>query len=494
MNTYKDVLAIDIGAESGRAILGRYESGKLTLYEIHRFLNKAVRLPDGLHWDLLYLLDEIKTGIKKAADQYGDSLLSAGIDTWGVDHALLDHNDGLTFLPFHYRDSRTDGLLEEAYKIVPKNIIFERTGLQFMSINTLYQLLSLVKVNSPALSSAETFLTIPDLLNFWLTGKKVCEFSIATTTQCYDPRKGDWAYGLIEKLGIPTKIFPEIVPSGTILGPLLPFVQKETGTENLIVIAPACHDTGSAVLSVPAKEMGAAFISSGTWSLIGMEVDEPLITEEAQELNFTNEGGFNGNFRFLKNITGLWLIQECRRYWKSNGEDLDYEQITSLAEAATPLVSFINTDEAKFIKPGNMPIKIQEFCEKSGQLVPETKGEIVRCVLESLAMKYRDEFSNLERISKRRIETLHIVGGGTQNQLLNQFTANSLNRKVITGPVEATAIGNILGQLIALGEIESVNSAREVVRSSFTLEEYLPEKMDVWSNAYQRYSCIIGQQ
>ncbi|MCD4752260.1 MAG: rhamnulokinase [Anaerolineaceae bacterium] len=492
MNIYKDVLAIDIGAESGRAILGRYENGKLVLKEIHRFLNKAVRLPDGLHWDLLYLLDEIKTGIKKAADQYGDSLLSAGIDTWGVDHALLDHNDSLTFLPFHYRDSRTDGLLEEAYKVVPKKNIFERTGLQFMSINTLYQLLSLVKVKSPALASAETFLTIPDLLNFWLTGKKVCEFSIATTTQCYDPRKGDWAFELIEKLGIPTSIFPEIVPSGTILGPLLSFVQKETGAANLIVIAPACHDTGSAVLSVPAKEKGAAFISSGTWSLIGMEVDEPLITEESQHLNFTNEGGFSGNFRFLKNITGLWLIQECRRYWKSNGEDLDYEQITSLAEAASPLVSFINTDEAEFIKPGNMPIKIQEFCEQSGQTVPETKGEIVRCVLESLSMKYRDEFSNLERISKHRIETLHIVGGGTQNRLLNQFTANSLNRKVITGPVEATAVGNILGQLIALGEIESVNSAREVVRNSFTLEEYLPEKTDEWAEAYRRYSSGLG--
>lgn len=493
MNTYKDVLAIDIGAESGRAILGRYENGKLVLKEIHRFLNKAVRLPDGLHWDLLYLLDEIKASIKMATEQYGDSLLSTGLDTWGVDHALLDHNDSLTFLPFHYRDNRTDNLLEEAYKVVSKDIIFEHTGLQFMSINTLYQLLSLVKTKSPALDSAETFLTIPDLLNFWLTGKKVCEFSIATTTQCYDPRKGDWAFELIKKLGIPTSIFPEIVPSGTILGPLLPFVQIETGATNLTVIAPACHDTGSAVLSVPAKEKGAAFISSGTWSLIGMEVDTPLITEESHRLNFTNEGGFSGNFRFLKNITGLWLIQECRRYWKSKGEDLDYTEITSLAEEASPLVSFINTDEAEFIKPGNMPVKIQGFCKQSGQKVPETKGEIVRCALESLAMKYRDEFANLENISNHRIETLHIVGGGTKNRLLNQFTANSLNRKIITGPVEATAVGNILGQLIALGEIESVSAAREVVRNSFTLEEYLPKNSEVWVNAYQKYRSILDQ-
>lgn len=485
-----NVVALDLGAESGRAIVGKFDGKTLALTEVHRFPNISVRLPDGLHWDILYLFNEIKTGIRKAVEATNGELTSVGLDTWGVDHGLLDENGSLTFLPYHYRDNRTDNALEEAYAVVPRSEIHKHTGLQFMSFNSLYQLLALKKIKSAALSSAKTFLTVPDLLNYWLTGKKVCEFTNATTTQCFNPTTNTWAYELLEKFELPTDIFPEIIPACTVLGPMLPHVATETTADNLTVIAPACHDTGSAVLSVPALHSDVAFISSGTWSLIGMEVPEAIITPESLAMNFTNEGCVGGHYRFLKNITGLWIVQECKRYWALQGEDLSYTEITKMASEATPLQSFINTDWNDFLKPGDMPLKIQRYCKETGQSIPQTKGEIVRCALDSLALKYREEFEKMEKAKGKRIDTLHIVGGGTQNLLLNQLAANAVQRTVVTGPIEATAVGNILGQLIALGEVSSTEEAREVVRNSFDLVTYQPQDSDTWDAAYQRYLSV----
>lgn len=485
------VLAVDMGAESGRAIIGTFDGTKIKLEEVHRFSNLSVRLPDGLHWEILYLFNEVIMGIKAGVEKTDDQLRSVGLDTWGVDHALINENGSLTYLPFHYRDTRTDNMMEVVFDKVSKEKVFEETGIQFMSINTLYQLAELVESNPISVESAKTFLTIPDLLNYWLTGKKVCEYSIVTTTQFFNPVTKDWSWPLLEAIGAPKDIFPEIVPSGTELGKLLPHVADFTGSDVMTVIAPACHDTGSAVLAVPFDDGESAYLSSGTWSLLGLELDEPVINETTLGMNFTNEGGFGDTIRFLKNITGLWIVQECRRYWDSIGEPMNYTEITKLAAQAKPFTCVIDTEYPEFLKPGDMPNKIQHFAEMTGQEVPQTKGEIVRSALESLAMKYREEFQKMEQIRDKRIEKLNIVGGGTQNKLLNQFAANALNREVITGPVEATAMGNILGQLITLGEIKDVAEAREVVKKSSQLEKYVPEGVDEWDAAYKRYQAIL---
>lgn len=485
------VLALDIGAESGRAIVGSFDGERIQLQEVHRFSNLSVQLPDGLHWDILFLFNEILKGIKEGLNYAGMSLKSMGLDTWGVDHALLNEAGSLTFLPFHYRDTRTDDMMEVVFEKVSKKQVFEETGIQFMSINTLYQLAELIQSNPVSVTAASTFLTIPDLLNYWLTGKKVCEYSIATTTQFYNPIKKDWSWPLLESIGAPKEIFPEIVPSGTVLGNLLPYVANWVGDQELVVIAPACHDTGSAVLAVPFSDKSSAYLSSGTWSLLGIELDEPIINETSLAMNFTNEGGFEGTIRFLKNITGLWIVQECRRYWYSIGEEHSYTELTQMAAEAKPFVCLLDTEFSEFLKPGDMPNKIQQFAQETGQPVPQTKGEIIRCVLESLALKYREEFEKIEQVTHSRIDILNIVGGGTQNRLLNQFAANALDREVITGPIEATAIGNILGQLIALGEINDIFAAREIVKNSFELVSYYPEGVADWETAYQRYRDLL---
>lgn len=486
------VLAVDMGAESGRAIIGTFDGKKIELEEVHRFSNLSVRLPDGLHWEILYLFNEVIKGIKAGVEKTGDQLKSVGLDTWGVDHALINESGSLTYLPFHYRDTRTDDMMEVVFDKVSKETVFEETGIQFMSINTLYQLAELVKSNPVSVESAKTFLTIPDLLNYWLTGKKVCEYSIATTTQFYNPVTKDWSWPLLEAIGVPKQIFPEIVPSGTELGKFLPHVAEFTGSDSMTVIAPACHDTGSAVLAVPFDEAESAYLSSGTWSLLGLELDEPVINETTLGMNFTNEGGFGGTIRFLKNITGLWIVQECRRYWDSIGEPMNYTEITKLAAEAKPFTCLLDTEYPEFLKPGDMPNKVKHYAEMTGQSVPQTKGEIVRSVLESLAMKYREEFQKMEQVKGKTIEKLNIVGGGTQNKLLNQFAANALNREVITGPVEATALGNILGQLISLGEIKDAAEAREVVKNSCDLEQYTPENVAQWETAYGKYCKLLS--
>jgi rhamnulokinase len=476
-----------MGAESGRVVLGRALNGRLDITEIDRFPNVPVYLPDGLHWDVLFLFQKIKEGLAKAVKEYGPEVASAGLDTWGLDFALMDRSGALLFNPFHYRDRRTDGMVEEAFRRVPKSQIFGQTGIQFMQINALYQLLSMVLSRSPFLGIADKLLTIPDLFNYWLTGEAVCEFSNATTTQCYDTGKREWAYPLLQSIGIPTHIFSSVIQPGTVLGNLLPQVAGETGASGLLVVAPACHDTGSAVAAVPAQKEDFAYISSGTWSLMGAELSQPLINDISLKLNFTNEGGVQGTSRFLKNITGMWLVQECRRTWASQGENYSYDQLTEAASRSTPFQSLIDVDDPVFLKPGDMPARIRNACQKTGQKAPESKGEIIRCCLESIALKYRIVFGQMETALGRRLEPIHIIGGGGKNKLLNQFTANATQRSVITGPIEATAVGNILVQWMALKAIGSIEEGRSIVRNSFELETYEPAQTEDWDEAYERF-------
>jgi rhamnulokinase len=483
-------LALDLGAESGRAMSGQFDGQRLQLSEVQRFANGPVVLPSGIHWDVLRLWSEIKGSIALAVQKHGDDLASVGLDTWGVDFGLLDRSGALLGNPYHYRDSRTDGMVDEAFRRVGREEIFERTGIQFMQLNSLYQLLSMAVSESPLLEVAETFLTMPDLFNYWLTGRKVSEFSIATTTQCYDPRAGDWARPMLEKAGIPGRIFTEIVPPGTVLGDLLPQVAEEVGAR-VSVIAPACHDTGSAVAAVPAAGADFAYISSGTWSLMGAELTEPVINADSLAYNFTNEGGVGGTFRFLKNIMGLWLVQESRRTWASQGESLSYGELTQMAAEAEPLRAFIDPDDGDFLKPGDMPARIRAFCRRSDQPVPESKGAVVRCALESLALKYRWTLERLEEMLGRRLEPIHIIGGGTQNRLLNRFAADATGRRVVTGPIEATAIGNVLVQMMALGHIGSIKEGRRIVRTSFDVETYEPQGGDEWEDAYGRFLNVM---
>ena len=484
-------LAFDLGAESGRAILGQLAEERLRLSEVYRFPNVPVRLPDGLHWDVLRLWSEIKESLRLVAHEHAADLAGVGLDTWGVDFALLDRDGALLANPHHYRDSRTDGILTEAFRRLPRQEIFEQTGIQFMPINSLYQLLAMVVQHSPLLDVAHTFLTMPDLFNYWLTGRQVSEFSIATTTQCYDPRRGDWARPLLERFGIPTHIFPPIVPSGTVLGPLLPAVAEEVGLGRLPIIAPACHDTASAVAAVPA-EGEVVYISSGTWSLLGTELPEPIINEQSLAFDFTNEGGVGGTFRFLKNITGLWLVQECRRTWALQGQEFSYDELTQMAAQAAPLQSIVDPDAAEFAKHGDMPARLRTFCQRTGQPVPQSPGEVVRCALESLALKYRWVLERLETILGRRLETIHIVGGGAQNRLLCQFTADATGCRVVAGPVEATAIGNIIVQAMALGYVASLAEGRRIVRDSCALATYEPLSSPGWEEAYGRLASLMG--
>ena len=489
-------LAFDLGAESGRAMLGQFDGERIRLSEVHRFLNGPVPLPDGLHWDVLCLWTEIKRGLALAVQEHGADLAGVGLDTWGVDFGLLDRDGALVLNPYHYRDSRTDGMLDEAFRRVPREEIFEQTGIQFMPINSLYQLLAMVVGRSPVLDITETFLTMPDLFNYWLTGRKVCEFSIATTTQCYDPRKKGWANPMLERLGIPTHIFPEIVPPGTVLGQLSPSVAEEVGLRpkgGLPVIAPACHDTGAAVAAVPAEGSDFAWISSGTWSVMGAELLAPVINEQSLSFNFTNEGGVCGTFRFSRNIMGLWLVQECRRTWARQGEELSYDKLTQMAAQADPLQSVIDPDYSEFLKPGDMPARIRSFCQMTNQPVPHSKEAIIRCALEGIALKYRWVLERVEEMLGRRLDPLHIVGGGTQNRLLSQFTADAIGRPVITGPIEATAAGNMIMQAMALGHLASLEEGRQVVRNSFDVTTYEPVSRTGWDEAYARLLTVMKQ-
>jgi rhamnulokinase len=486
----RNYLAIDLGAESGRAILGGFDGERLTLSEIHRFANHPVRLTDGLHWDVLRLWSEIKESLSRAA-QGDEPPVSVGLNTWGVDFALLDRNGALLSNPYHYRDSRTDGMLEEAFRRVPRGEIFDTTGVQFMPMNTLYQLLSMAAADSPLLGLADRFLTMADLFNYWLSGQQVGEFTIATTTQCYDPRRRDWARCLLEAMGIPSRLFPPLIPSGTVLGPLGSGVLQETRAQPMCVIAPACHDTGSAVAALPYENDRFAWISSGTWSIMGTNVPEPIINAASLEHNFTNEGAVDARYRFSKNIMGLWPLQESRRAWAAKGQPFSYAELTAMAEQAEAFAALVDLDHADFLKPGDMPERIRTFCTRTIQPVPTSPGAIVRCTLESLALKYRWTLETMEDIIGYRLDPIHIIGGGTQNRLLNQFTADATARRVSAGPIEATAIGNILIQAVTLGHVASLSDARTIARRSFTPQVFEPKQSAPWQDAYAKLLSVM---
>jgi rhamnulokinase len=484
-------LAFDFGAESGRALLGVIEDDKLDLAEIHRFHNGPVSILGHMHWDILRQFTEVKHGLRIALQQTGGKIDGIGVDTWGVDFSLFGEDGEMLMNPFHYRDSRTDGMMDEVFAIVPKREVFETTGNQFMQLNSLYQLYSMVKSNATALKSASKLLMMPDIFNYWLTGKQVGEFTIASTSQCFDPRKGDWARGMLDTLGIPSRIMPEIVQPGTVIAPLADALVKQMGSgAGIPVIATGCHDTASAVAAVPATGHNHAYLSSGTWSLMGVELKEPMISDHAYEKNFTNEGGVAGTIRFLHNIMGLWIVQECKRTWASQGEDLTYGQITEMAAAVADFPSVIDPDSTDFLAPGDMPTRIKAFCERTRQRQPESKGEIVRCVLNSLALRYRATIEDLDTMLGIRHDPIHIVGGGTQNTLLSQLTADATGRRVVAGPVEATAIGNVLVQAIARGFVSSIDEARSIVRNSFELTRYEPRPSESLEAAYRTFKDL----
>ncbi|MCM8830424.1 MAG: rhamnulokinase [Candidatus Omnitrophica bacterium] len=488
----KRYIAIDLGAESGRGLVGEFNGEKIVLKEIHRFPTHNVRLHSHIYWDVLAILSEIKKIISITKSE--GNISGVGITTWGVDYGLIGENDLLLSNPFHYRDKRTDGLMEEVFGIIPKEKIFERTGIQFMPLNTLYQLYATKKEFPYLLNSAKTLLFMPDLFNFFLTGRKVSEYTIASTSQMYDSSikrekeiPGEWAIDILEILGIPAHFLPEVVLPGTLLGNLSGYIKEEIGVSDIPVYTVCCHDTASAVVSVPAKDNLWAYLSSGTWSLLGVEIDQPVINEKSLRYNFTNEGGYGKTIRFLKNIMGLWILQECRRQWQREGKDFSYQELTEMASSAKPFFAFIDVNHKEFLFPGDMPGRIQEYCKDTNQNVPEDIPQISRVILESLAMEYRCVVDNLEDVIGTRIETLHIVGGGSQNKLLSQFAASATKKIVIAGPVEATGTGNILVQAIANREISDISQLREVVRRSFPLFVYQPKDTGQWDENYERY-------
>jgi rhamnulokinase len=420
-------------------------------------------------------------------------LAGLGVDTWGVDFGFLGRGGEVLGSPYHYRDPRTDGVMDRTFAKVPKEKIFEATGIQFMQLNSLFQILAMKEAGSSLLDAAETMLFMPDLFNFLFTGKRKSEFSIATTSQMWDPRRKAWAVGLLEELGLPTRMLPEVIASGTVLGPMRADVAAECDVKPVPVIAPACHDTASAVAAVPADGHDWCYISSGTWSLMGVELPEPVINEKSLKRNYTNEGGVGGSIRFLKNIMGLWLVQECRRQWVKEGYEHSYAELTQMAAQSRPLAALIDPDHGPFLSPGDMPGKIERFCENTAQKKPAARGEFVRTCLESLALTYRKTLEGLEEVLGRKIAVIHIVGGGSQNELLNQMTADACGRTVIAGPVEATGIGNVLVQAMAVGQVKSLADARAIVRASFPVKRYEPKDAAKWDQAYARFYDVLGR-
>jgi rhamnulokinase len=484
----KVYLAIDLGAESGRVMAGIWNGKKLRLEEVNRFPNGAVALGETIRWDVLRLWAEIQNGLTLAGKKFGKKIVSVGADTWGVDFVLLTKNDEIVGMPYHYRDARTNGMMERAFAQVPRAEIFAQTGLQFMQLNTLFQLLAL-KAQSPGLlAQADCLLLMPDFLHWCLCGARAVEFTNGSTTQCLHALQRDWARGMLKKFGLPTGIFPKVVPPGTKLGTIRKSLAARTGLAGVKVVAPPTHDTASAIAGVPTASTGQAnwaYISSGTWSLMGVEVQKAVLTPRALELNMTNEGGIDGTYRLLKNIMGLWLVQQCKRSFDAAGKKYDYSQLVALAAKAKPLRSIVNLNDARFLNPPDMPKAIQAFCRETKQPVPKTEGELVRCCYESLALKYREVLGSLEELTGEKIEVIHIVGGGSQSRLLNQFTADACQRPVLAGPVEATAMGNLLTQIRADGELGSLAEMRAVVRASSSVERYEPS---AWNEAADRFA------
>lgn len=485
------LLAFDYGASSGRAIMAGFYGEKLALNEIHRFSNDPVYVNGYLYWDILRLYHEMKQGISKCAREGNSDIVSLGVDSWTVDYGLLSSSGELLGNPLHYRDLHTEGIIEQAEKIIHRRDIYQKTGIQFLRFNTLYQMLSMKMRGSSLLENASTLLIIPDLLNYFLTGEKLSEYTVASTTQIYNPALGDWDKDLIIKMGLPTEVFTDIIPPGSFIGNIRKSISDEMGFGSTKVIAVASHDTASAVAAVPAYGGKYVYISSGTWSLVGVELPEPIINDISFKMNYTNEGGICNTIRFLKNVMGLWIYQECKRYWDKYEEIVSFDDLEESATKAKEFASFIDPDDELFISPGNMPDKIREYCRRTNQRIPEDKPAIVRCIMESLALKYRMTINGIEQVVGYELPVIHIVGGGSRNVLLNQFTANATGKPVIAGPIEAAAIGNILSQLISLKHVANLSEARMLVNRSFPANEYKPVNFCRWEEAYQTFKEIL---
>lgn len=470
---------------------GTFDGEKISIEELHRFSNDPVTLNGTMYWDVLRLFHEIKQGLIRSKKY--DDIESIGIDTWGVDFGLIDKEGRLLENPIHYRDGRTQGMIEKSCETIEKERFYEITGNQFMELNTVFQLVSLVQNRKELLDRTDKMLLMPDLFNYFLTGEKKAEYSIVSTTQLMDARQGTWSKEIMEALGIPQHIFPEIIPSGTKVGTLSDEICEELSLNKMNVIAIAGHDTQSAMVSVPTKEKDFVFLSCGTWSLLGTELDEPIIDEKSSAYNLTNEGGYGNKTSFLKNIIGLWCIQESRRQWMREGKEYSFGELEALAKEAKPLKCFIDPDAPEFTPAGNIPRRIREFCKRTGQEVPETVGEIVRCINESLAMKYRLVLEELKECTQKEYETLYMVGGGTQSKLLCQCTANACGCKVSAGPVEATVLGNIALQLLAQGAISSIEEAREIISKSQEIDIFLPEEKEAWEEGFLRFKKMKSE-
>lgn len=488
----KRVLAFDFGASSGRAMIGIYDGKTIQLEEVHRFSNDPVMMNGTMYWDILRLFYEIKQGITKA--QLSGGFDSIGIDTWGVDFGLIDKAGNLLENPVHYRDARTAGMVEKSFSVLPKEQFYQLTGIQFMEINTVFQLYSLALNRPELLERAETLLLTPDLFNFMLTGTRSTEYSIASTTQMLDAKRRAWSPEVLKALQIPERLLTKIVPPGTPVGKLSAEICEELGVPAVDVISVASHDTQSAVAAVPAEEEDFIFISCGTWSLFGTELAEPVIDESSYDCNLTNEGGCGYRTTFLKNIIGLWMIQESRRQWRREGKEYSYADLERFAVASEPFQYFIDPDAPAFVPQGNIPRRVREFCERSGQKIPQTEGEVMRCIYESLALKYRYAFEQIKRCTGKTYHTIHMVGGGTKDRLLCQMTADCCGCRVVAGPVEATVLGNVAVQLMASGEINSLEEARRIVADSQDKLEYFPQDTARWDEAYQKFQSFITEK
>jgi rhamnulokinase len=487
LNKTQTCLAVDLGAGSGRVVAGVFDGERLELVELNRFPNEPVKKADGWHWNFENLFDHVKQGIILATKKYGNAVVSVGVDTWGVDYGLLDASGKLVSAPFQYRDARTKGMQEKAFERMPRPEIYRWTGIQFMFFNTLFQLLA-----DANLQKAERLLFMPDLFHFFLTGICANEKTFASTSQLLNPRTQQWEREIIRAMQFPEKIFCKLIDAGTVIGGLLPEITKQTGAKKLKVIAPAGHDTASAVVGVPAEEPEPVFLSSGTWSLMGRELNRPIISEESYQATFSNEGGVFGTTRFLKNIAGMWLLQECKRIWHAAGNPLSYDELATLAQKSPRFVTFIDPDATDFQAPANMPEAIAGFCRRTNQAVPADFGAFTRVIFESLALKYRCVKESLAQVTGKPVEKIYVVGGGCKNHLLNQFAADALNCTVVAGPVEATSIGNIIMQLFALDKVGSLAEGRALVRRSFETKIFEPKNAGAWNDAYPRFQKILS--
>jgi len=483
--------AVDLGAQSGRVAVGRFDGERLSVTEVHRFPNVPVRTRGTLNWDVLRLYQDVIEGLRAAAREAGrvDSLAA---DSWAVDFGLIDRNGRLLQNPVHYRDARRARSMEAALAEVPSRELYERTGIQLMPINTIFELAAMAAEGDPALAAAETLLLIPDLMHYWLCGSRSSELTNATTTQCFDPRGGGWATDLLTRLDVPARLLPDVVQPGTVLARLSEDAAEETGLGTAQVVAIATHDTGSAVAAVPFRRPGSAYISAGTWSLVGVELEQPLINDATFAANLTNEGGVGGTFRMLRNVAGLWLVHECRRVWALGGRSYSFGQLVALAKEAPPFRSFIEPDDPAFADRGDMPARIRAYCAHTGQPEPVEPGAVVRCILESLALKHAQTIDVLASVTGRRPEEIHLVGGGARNDLLARWTAAAAGLPVLAGPEEATVIGNLLVQAIAQGEIASLREAREVVRASFAPTTHEPAESAAWQETRERFARAVA--